>query len=80
MTTAEVKNDLILKILQTNDPILLEHLSEYFQNLLSKTDWWDELSEKQKALIRLGSEQIERGEVVPDSVVRAKARKILGKS
>lgn len=80
MTTAEVKNDLILKILQTNDPILLEHLSEYFQNLLSNTDWWDELSEKQKALIRLGSEQIERGEVVPDSVVRAKARKILGKT
>lgn len=80
MTTAEVKNDLILKILQTNDPALLEHLSEYFQNLLSKTDWWDELSEKQKTLIRLGSEQIERGEVIPDSVVRAKARKILGKS
>lgn len=80
MTIAEVKNDLILKILQTNDPALLSHLSEYFQSLLSGTDWWEELSEKQKEMIRRGSEQIERGEVIPDSVVRAKARKILGKS
>ena len=80
MTVAEVKNELILKILQTDDQVLLEHLAEYFQNLLANEDWWDELTEAQRDMIRRGSEQIDRGEVVPDSVVRAKARQILGKT
>lgn len=80
MSTAEIKNDLILQILQTNDQVLLEHLAEYFQNLLANKDWWEELTETQKELVRRGSEQIDRGEVVPDSVVRAKARQLLGKT
>jgi hypothetical protein len=77
MTVAEVKNDLILKVLQTQDKMLLEQLAEYFQNLLDEKDWWDELSEPQKELARRGSEQIAQGKVTPDAVVRAKARSIL---
>jgi len=77
MTVAEVKNDLILKVLQTQDKMLLEQLAEYFQNLLDEKDWWDELSEPQKELVRRGSEQIAQGKVTPDAVVRAKARSIL---
>lgn len=51
MTVAEVKNNLVLQILQTNDQLLLEHLAQYFQNLLSNKDWWAGLSDAQKALL-----------------------------
>ena len=80
MTASEVKNALILQILQINDQALLEHLVEYFQHLSANKDWWEELTAAQKELIRRGSEQVDRGEVVPDSVVRAKARQILEKA
>ena len=45
MNVAEVKNDLIMQILQTNDPLLLEHLAEYFRSLLTHKDWWSELTD-----------------------------------
>ena len=80
MTVAEVKNDLILQILQTDDESVLEMLAIMFRSLNDGKDWWAELTEKQRELIRQGSEQIERRQVLPDSVVRAKARQILGKS
>ncbi len=51
MTVAEIKNNLVLQILQTNDQLLLEHLSQYFQGLLSNKDWWASLSDSQKALL-----------------------------
>ena len=80
MNVAEVKNDLMMQILQTNDPLLLEHLAEYFRSLLTNKDWWSELTDTQIELVRRGSEQIDRGEVVPDSAVRAKARLLLQKA
>jgi hypothetical protein len=80
MNVAEVKNDLIMQILQTNDPLLLEHLAEYFRSLLTHKDWWSELTDTQIELVRRGAEQIDRGEVVPDSAVRAKARLLLQKA
>lgn len=77
MTTPEVKNALILQILQINDQALLEHLVEYFKHLAVNKDWWEELTATQKELIRRGSEQVDQGKAVPDSVVRAKARQIV---
>ncbi len=80
MTVAEVKNDLIFQILQINDQKMLEHLSQYFHNLLAGKDWWEDLSEPQKEMVFRGSEQIDRGEVVPDEAVRSKARQLLSKT
>ncbi|MFM9949746.1 MAG: hypothetical protein ACKV1O_17550 [Saprospiraceae bacterium] len=79
MSVAEIKNDLILQILQTEDESVLEILGAMFRSLNEGKDWWAELTKKQRELIRQGSEQIERGQVVPDAMVRAKARQILGK-
>ena len=50
MTVAEIKNDLILQILQTNDQLLLEHLALYFQNLLSNKDSWPGRADSQKKM------------------------------
>jgi len=47
---------------------------------LSNKDWWSELSEDEIALIRKGSEQVDKGEVIPDASVRNKARKLLQKA
>lgn len=79
MSIAEIKNDLILQILQTDDEPVLETLVAMFRNLNDGKDWWAELTEKQHELIRRGSAQIENGQVVPDAMVRARARQILGK-
>lgn len=80
MSVAEIKNDLILQILQTENESVLETITKIFRSLNEGKDWWNELTEKQRELIRQGSEQIERGQVVPDTLVRAKARQILVKS
>jgi len=84
MTVAEVKNNLVLQILQTNDQLLLEHLAHYFQNLLSNKDWWAALSDAQKALLEEELEDVRlydeaknrREERIPleDYVAQRKAR------
>lgn len=45
----------------------------------SKTDWWDELTDQQKEMIRIGTEQADRGEVIPHEVVLAKVKKLFSK-
>ena len=79
MSVAEVQTNLILKVLQTKDKAILEHLAEYLQNILEKKDWWDDLSPAQKSFVERSSRQIDEGKVVPHSVVRAQVNSILQK-
>jgi len=79
MSVAEVKNNLILKVLQTEDKAVLEYLTEYFQSLLAEKDWWDELTLAQKAFIERSSQQIDEGKVIPHAEVRAKMHELLNK-
>ncbi|MCY7330214.1 MAG: hypothetical protein LH618_16810 [Saprospiraceae bacterium] len=51
MSVAEVKNELIMQILQTEDQLLLKHLAQYFQNLLTNKNWWADLPDLQKELL-----------------------------
>ncbi|MFN0036063.1 MAG: hypothetical protein ACKVUS_13450 [Saprospiraceae bacterium] len=76
MSVAEIKNDLVLQILQTNDQLLLEHLAQYFQNLLTNKDWSANLSDAQKALAEEEEAEDRQEERIPlaDYVAQRKAR------
>lgn len=56
------KLDLIKKLVETEDPTIINSIREIFSK--KKKDWWDELSDEQKEEIEEGERQIERGEFV----------------
>ena len=79
MGVAELKTDLIQLAIETDNPALLEKVIAYFKNLREQEDWWDRLSEGEKALIQRSSSQIDEGKIVPRAAVRAEAKRLLGK-
>ena len=79
MSTAELKNDLHKLIVETEDSDVLENVKIYFTNLTSQSDWWDNISGKEKELIERGLEDVEAGRVVPHSKVKERIRKTIEK-
>ncbi|MWB94306.1 hypothetical protein GON26_08025 [Flavobacterium sp. GA093] len=56
------KIELMKKLAETEDPAIIKSIRKIFKK--EKKDWWDDLTDAQKADIELGIKQIERGEVV----------------
>lgn len=56
------KQELMKRLAETNDPSIIESIKKIFQK--EKKDWWDELSEEQKADIEQGERDIENGDYV----------------
>ncbi|NBL64613.1 hypothetical protein GV828_05290 [Flavobacterium sp. NST-5] len=56
------KLELIKKLADTNDFAVIESIKKIFQK--EKKDWWDELSDAQKAEIEEGERDIENGDYV----------------
>jgi predicted transcriptional regulator len=62
------KLELVQVILNTEKPSILEKV----ESLLKKekiTDWWDEISDEEKASIQEGIDQLDRGEGIPHEKV-----------
>lgn len=64
------KKDLLEELQQTVDQMLLADKDE---------DFWDELTDLQKRNIKISLEQIEKGQIVDNEVVKQKARTWLKK-
>ena len=81
MSTAEVKLQLFRLIDKTNDTSVLNKIYTFLSKATSKNDadWWDSISQEEKASIEEGIAQADRGEVVPLSKVIAEGRKIYKK-
>ena len=79
MGVAQLKNDLIQLTIETDNPALLEKVIAYFKGLREQEDWWDKLSEKEKAFVQRSSKQIDEMKLVPREVVQAEAKRILNK-
>lgn len=79
MSASDIKLNLLKLILETEDTEILEELTAYFRALRSKSDWWKEISDKEKALVKIGLDQLEKGEGIPYENIRDKARQLLGK-
>ena len=45
MSVAEIKNDLILQILQTENESVLETITKIFRSVNEGKDWWAELTD-----------------------------------
>ncbi len=56
------KIELMKLLLETENPSIIKGIKKVFQR--EKKDWWDELSDEQKASIKEGEREIENGEFV----------------
>jgi predicted RNA-binding protein with EMAP domain len=72
--TEALKQELHNLINLTDDLDVLTKLKEIFPQETNKKDWWDELSEQQKENIKIGIDQLDRGEGIPHEVVMTKMR------
>ncbi len=77
MSVAEIKNDLILQILQTEDEPVLEMLGVMFRSLNEGKDWWAELTSDQKSFVERSARESEEGKTVPHATVRAEIKQLL---
>ena len=64
------KLELIKKLAETNDFAVIQSIKKIFQK--EKKDWWDELSEEQKADIEEGIADSDAGRVVSYESVMSK--------
>ena len=77
---AEIKNYLHKLIVETDDENVLSKVHAYFTTLKSKdSDWWETISNNEKATIKKGLQQLEDGLGIPHDEVKQKANKLLGK-
>jgi predicted transcriptional regulator len=56
------KLEIIKQLLETNDETIIASIKKVFTR--EPKDWWDDLTEEQKAEIEESERQIERGEFV----------------
>ena len=79
MSTAELKNYLVKLIIDIEDESLLEKVKSYVSTLVTgkDVDWWDTISEDEKASIEKGIEQADKGQLTPHDEVMKKYKKWL---
>lgn len=70
MSVSEIQNDLIRKILQTENLQLLKRLQELFSLPEKELDWWNTISDEEKKLIEIGEKELEAGLGIPHEEVR----------
>lgn len=77
MSTIELKNNLLRMIAETDDPVKLQLILEWFGMIREEKDWWLEISEKERQLIQEGRKQLLEGKGIPHEEVRLKVRNLL---
>lgn len=80
MSTIELKNRIHSLVDTINDSEMLQAILTLLNRSDSTGDWWDDLSDEQKASVERGLEQANRGEFVPASEVKASVDKLLGRA
>lgn len=80
MSALEVKNDLLRLLSETDDVSLLEQVRHYFKKLKKEEILTDkELEAREEILVKIGLEQIEKGEVMTHEEARKRINERLGK-
>ena len=81
MSTAEIKLQLYRLIDSTNDASVLKRIYTALSKTISKEepDWWDTISDDEKAAIEAGLAELENGEVVSHEQVVKESRKLINK-
>ncbi|MBN8701497.1 MAG: hypothetical protein J0M08_00380 [Bacteroidetes bacterium] len=81
MSSAEIKIQLYRLIDSTNDKTLLQKIYNSIAKKIGveKGDWWDTITDNEKAIIEEGDEQIEAGNVVSNAQVALQSKKLINK-
>lgn len=80
MSTAELKSSIARLVKGTTDNSLLEAVYALLSRANNDSDdWYENLSPQAKASIQRGIEDADNGRFVPDSEVKAKIDKLLGR-
>lgn len=66
------KLELIKKIAETEDPAIIQSIQNIFS--VNKKDWWNDLTEQQKADVAQSELEFEKGEVISYEDVMKKYR------
>ena len=75
MSTAELKSNLFKLIDSINDSKTLQSIYTLIKNKgVSEVDFWDELSDEQKAEIEESIAELDRGEGIPHEEVMARIK------
>lgn len=70
------KLELVQLIINTNKPLTLKKVEEVLKSE-KEQDWWDIISDEERAEIEQGLAEADRGEVIPHEEVMAKYKKWL---
>jgi len=80
MSVHEAKNLLHKLIVETDDLSVLSQVADFFNLVKTKhSDWWDTISDEEKALIENGIQQMKAGEGIEHQEVRKNIDQILNK-
>jgi hypothetical protein len=79
--SAILKNELHRLVVQTDDMTVLRRVKKIFDLMLeegaNEEDWWDELTEQEKAMIQRGLQQLDNGERIPNGEARLEISNLL---
>lgn len=70
------KLELVQLIINTKKPLTLKKVEEVLKSE-KEQDWWDTISDEERAEIEQGLAEADRGEVIPHEEVMAKYKKWL---
>ena len=76
MNTLELKTELNQMIMSTDDSTILEQVKSYFIDLTSEKNWYDNLTEQQKASIQQGMADAKAGIGIPHTEMQQRIQKI----
>lgn len=80
MSALELKNDILKLVAETDDLNILNQVQAYFKSLKNNTNWWTEISKKEKNLITIGQQQLANGHGISHEQVRYKVNQLLNKN
>lgn len=68
MNIQAIKLKLVQRIINTDKPSLLKKINKILDQE-GETDWWDEISDEERASIQEGLDELDRGEGIPHEKV-----------
>ncbi len=78
MTVPEMQISIVRLVSQITDKDILKEILDFFKsNQIEEADWWDEISEEEKEMIRLGEEAVKNGDTFTNEEVMEVAKSIL---
>jgi len=77
MNISAEKLDIIQRIIEIQDNDLIELIKNIIEIPKSKSDWWDQISVKEKESINRGFIDLQQGKVYPHEQIRKKYEKWL---